>query len=421
MKSKNILFIGGFFGDNELPNGICAHAVIRELIKKEYNVTFLAMNDGYQTKEETIDNIFVKRIRADEITRLNAWRGRHTTCIDNIWYKFRIFLKNIRTFCFLWAWPFNAPINYLLTLKSAKNIVQNKKIDTVISLYAPFNALYVGHKLKKSNPKLKYVTYFLDSLSGGVHPRFTSKDWVCKKGMSWERKLLDNADSVVIMKAHEQHHREHSVGQPFYSNIQVLDIPLFGSELTSEVDDCSESVLDSGKINIVYMGSLKKNLKNPQYFIKLFNNSGMTNVNLTFIGNAANCENMLTSGADNLKHISVIPHEKVCAVLKSADFLLNIGSLNSCQIPCKIFEYMNSGKPIISTYVNENEPSLSYLRKYPKSLLIKESDSLNKDNINALKVFIHEQTGKKVDVKAIEEDFYKATPKAFIELLENLK
>ena len=55
-----------------------------------------------------------------------------------------------------------------------------------------------------------------------------------------------------------------------------------------------------------------------------------------------------------------------------ADVLINIGSSVDTMVPSKIFEYMATGKPIISFFRHDTEPSIHYLGHYPLTLLIKE-------------------------------------------------
>ena len=415
---EKILFIGDYFGEFALPNGICVHQVAKELQKRGCDVSVLAINDGYQKPEEVYDGLRVVRVRADATTRLTAWYRQHPGKLESIWFKFGIFLKDVRTFFSLWLWPFNAPINLWLTYHAAKKMIETDHIDTVVCTYTPFNAVLVGHILKRKKPSLKYIVYFLDSLSGGIFPKLTSQEWVAKQGKKWERMLLKNADGIYIMKAHQKHHQEHSCDEPYYSRIRVLDIPLLKMENIKQQADIG--CLPKDKINLVYLGSLKKNLKNPEPFLKAFLAANLQNVAISFIGDANDCEDLLCqaqkAAPKQIHIIKSVPHSEVEKILAQADALLNIGSANTCQIPCKIFEYMSTGKPIITTYKTPNEPSLPYLREYAGALLLDESVS-SVENAQKLKEFTS-SLPKQIETDALKEKYYLCTPSAFCDALQ---
>lgn len=423
MLKRRILFIGGAFGKEASPNGICTHKIIKELQKQGHSVIVLAMNDGYQPDNEMFDDIPIERVRAAEMVRLEAWRRRNSTALAGFWWKFRVFLKNVRALIFLWIWPFNSPINFWLLYHKGKKIIKSEKIDTVVSVYAPFNTILAGHFLKKKYPNIKFVAYFLDSLSGGFSPRLTSQKWIIKQGRQWERFILNNADSVFIMKAHEKHHCMHNSGEAYFSKIKVLDIPLIENDRCTAKSYSENSYFSKDYINFVYLGSLKKNIKNPEWFIQAYLSANLPGVMLRFIGILGDCEKLINEACEKFpERVSVhppVPHCDAIEILKSADVLLNIGSENSCQIPCKIFEYISTGKPIVSTFSSKEEPSIPYLKNYRNALLLNEkSTDINKE-VDKLVEFFYNLPNS-VDMEDLQEKYYLCTPKAFYNALSDV-
>jgi hypothetical protein len=51
------------------------------------------------------------------------------------------------------------------------------------------------------------------------------------------------------------------------------------------------------------------------------------------------------------------------------------------QIPGKIFEYMSTGKPILHFSKFSEDPAITYLKRYPKALIINEWERNIKEQI----------------------------------------
>ena len=56
-----------------------------------------------------------------------------------------------------------------------------------------------------------------------------------------------------------------------------------------------------------------------------------------------------------------VSHTVAIQYMSEADFLLNIGNSISSMVPSKIFEYISTGKPIISIYSNINDSSQYFI------------------------------------------------------------
>lgn len=106
-------------------------------------------------------------------------------------------------------------------------------------------------------------------------------------------------------------------------------------------------------------------------------------------------------------------------MISSADFLINFGNNNTHMTPCKIFEYMSYGKPIISVSPIKDEPSSRYLEKYPLSLIIKEYENNVADDIEKLKNFVsHDLKLDQSEFDKLNGLFYLNKPEAFIKVIK---
>jgi hypothetical protein len=201
----------------------------------------------------------------------------------------------------------------------------------------------------------------------------------------------------------------------------VLDIPL----LTLNYKEAgTTNILDTRKINLVYVGSIPYHIRNPKYILEIFKRLNIENCRLTIIGTNTCPEVISKAQSESTKSqivtIKSVSHSEAISVLKKADILVNIGNNISSMVPSKVFEYMSIGKPIISTYPINDEPSLPYLKMYPLSLLLKEDWERIDEAVSLVETFIESTKGKQVNFDKLKEKMYINTPQAFVEEIEML-
>ncbi|WP_078543564.1 glycosyltransferase [Litchfieldia alkalitelluris] len=408
-------------GESLSANGICANAVMNELKIKGYEVICLTNQEFNQKNRENKKGVKIEKVKPRLTYRMNFWCKNHGGFLSRLIKKVSFILNKAKLVISIPTWPLISPFYTYRFYKSAKKLYKNHKYDCIISIYTQIDTVIAGYFIKKKYPEVKFIPYFLDSLSGGYGPKMFSKQWVIKRGLTWERKLLKIADKIIIMKSSERHHQIYSNGESYYSRIKVLDIPL----LTSLSDkDTTTDLLDNKKTNIVYVGSIPCHIRNPKYSLEVFKKLNIENCRLTIIGTNT-CPDLIKKAQEDSKKneivlIDQISHEEVISALRSADVLLNIGNNIASMVPSKIFEYMSVGKPILSFYPIENDPSIKYLEHYPLSLSVKEDWNELKDNVLKVENFIKGSCGKTVNLEEFEEKMYKNTPKAFVEELEKI-
>ena len=223
------------------------------------------------------------------------------------------------------------------------------------------------------------------------------------------------------MSSSIDHHRKYSSHLNHYKRMIFLDIPLL-TEIVPRNKVVTNNFFDGNRISIVYTGSLYYSSRNPKYILELFRKLNREDIALIFIG-SSDCKKLFEDMQDKftgeIRYYEHIEHDKIIDVLPDADFLLNIGVKNKNAISGKIFEYMSFGKPIISTYEIDEEPCIPYLEKYHPALLIDQRKSLD-ENLKILNDFIDKNYKVSVPFNSIEKEFYKNTPKAFIEVIDSL-
>ena len=221
------------------------------------------------------------------------------------------------------------------------------------------------------------------------------------------------------MKSSEKHYKKFAANKSYFNKMVFLDLPLYAKMKTNGTK-CD--LLPKDKINLLYIGTIPMHIRNPEYFLRVFNSVKNDNIQLNIVGN---CTDMafLAEWQNKDSRIKVMPfvdHSTAISLMQNADFLVNFGNNDSHMTPCKIFEYMSIGKPIISTSPIKNEPSSIYLEKYPRSLIIKDYEGDISNDAVMLSEFIDK--GFECDenlYSQLEQIYYLNTPNAFAEVLNN--
>ena len=414
---KKVLFI---VTEINSANGICTQAIMNKMIERNIEVYCITnkeynFNDSYRKqniKYFTVKPRLVYRISSIlKHKKMNSFKYK---ILEMIYY----IMNKIKMLISLPTWPLISPMYSDRIYKLAKQVCKEYEIDCIIPIYTQIDTLIAANKIKKENPNITYVPYFLDSLSGGHGPRVCSSDWVIRRGLKWENRLFQNADKIIVMSSSRKHHEKYSKFKKYYSKFVYLDIPLLDLELINKVN-CKKEYMDVNKINIVYVGSLPVGIRNPRFILDLADCLD-ERYQLYFIGEK-NCNylNLKAKENNNIHIIGKCDRSIALQYEKEATILLNIGNNLENMVPSKIFEYISMKKPVISTYPIENEPSVFYLEKYHPCLLLDEKNNDFVSIQNQLDEFVKEMFNfKKINVD--ESFFYKNTPEAFINEIENL-
>lgn len=398
---RNVLFILSGYPAASSPTDLAAEPVIRDL-RRDHNVFCLTRRGAGRPAHETVDGVEIFRVREHLLAGRKGGVCRALTAL-----RFRI--TQLLT---IPLYPKVTPFFERRFCRKARSVCRDKKIDTVISVCFPPEAVAAGYYVKKKLPDIIFVPYMIDAYACGTLPKFLPRSFTAKKLAARERRWIDAADRVIAMPASREF-REKTFGdeKTRYLNPAFLSAPPRETEQT-------DGILEKDRINVLFTGYLYLPDRDPGYVIRALDRE---DVCLIFVGKDRVGDLWdRVSFKGTLKHIGFMPHEKLAGLLAGADVLLNMGVSNSRAISGKIFEYMAFGKPILTTYFKEDDAALAYLARYPLSCTLDQTRLTAEEAAERFDAFVRETSGKQVPFETVRELFYDSTPEAFTEEIKTL-
>ncbi len=396
---KRILFITKEYPAITSPTALAVSSVI-EAMRKDYDVYCLALQTSVPVSKELEEHVFFLQKKSKKIS-------------PKFWSNFVFRLHQLLMSPF---YPVFHPWQQAKLNHKALKICQQYHIDIVICVCFPFETIVSGSYIKKRLAQVKVVSYLIDAFACGTLPKYLPKIFAAFRKQCYEKKHIKNSDLIIAMESSKPYYQQQK--EPFYRDIQYLNPAFMLPPQTQRASN--NSIIQKGKINIVYTGYLYLPDRNPTYIIRLLSSLNNKNIRLIFIGRAKIghiIEHEKTSFSGDLIQVDFLPHEQLGPILNEADVLLHLGVSNNNAISGKIFEYMAYGKPIMGIYFKQKEATLPYLAKYPLACCINRETTSFEGAKKQLADFLQKSVGKKVPYPTVCQLFYTSTPEAFCKVI----
>jgi len=290
-------------------------------------------------------------------------------------------------------WPDYACLWYWPAVEKGKELVHAQPYDAIISVSLPFTSHLVGYHLKSICPKIPWVMDVGDPFSfpeGVPQNNHWVYGWLNRRA---ERRVFRAADAVSVTTDLTQERYEdlfpecaHKVRviPPVYSagHLPEHKEPMFSGE---------------GKIKLVFVGTLYRDIRNPGFLLRLFTGLMQTHlaekVELHFFGPVNDCGGIFHHyaplvGSKVFVH-GVVEQARAMQAMKEAHILVNIGNATSYQLPSKVVEYVSLGKPVLNLATAQRDSSTVFLKEYPASLSLVEGEAGSRQ-VQALLGFIED-------------------------------
>jgi len=262
----------------------------------------------------------------------------------SIWVRGNFFIPDARVF---WVNP---------STKFLEQYLKINNIETIVTSGPPHSMHLIGLNLKKKFPNLKWIADFRDpwtEISYYKHLKLTNRS--DKKHRQLESEVFKNADITLATS--------YTDAENFRKNGANAFCITNGFDETDASTSLSMTEKAS-KFTLSYIGVLEQ-LRNPENLWKALdnlvkNNSDFAeNFNLKFVGRID--DKILeviekSSLKDHIQNLGYVSHDKAVDEMAKSSLLLITNFPNDSSkgiIPGKIFEYLATGKQIISFGPNE--------------------------------------------------------------------
>jgi glycosyltransferase involved in cell wall biosynthesis len=297
------------------------------------------------------------------------------------------------------AWPDTTCVWYRPALHEANTLLSAAPGATVVTVSPSFTAQLIGRAIAKSRLAARWVADMGDPFSLAIES--PANNFFLYGGLNrWaERAMFRTAHAVTLTNARIR--REYANQYPDSSERMVVIPPLLPDIEALSDNHCALAASAGTAIRLVYVGSLYKSLRRPDFLLALFKalskKPPSRPLELHFFGNTEECNDAFAPYADliggSLQLHGMVVQEKALAAMRDASLVVNLGNANPCQLPSKLVEYMAFGKPILNIIQSPADPSLELLRDYRSVLtLLTTARRPDDEQVDAAARFIHQAT-----------------------------
>ncbi|HPP67089.1 MAG TPA: glycosyltransferase [bacterium] len=240
---------------------------------------------------------------------------------------------------------------------AAETIIKEEKPQVIVSNFGPASCHIVASQLKKSHPEIFWLADFRDPWT-----QFRKNSLRTRFEKSLEHKTLKYADALSIVSQYLA-----NALQKDYPDKKVYTIP--------NGFDPAEMVIDNNPVTdkfvISHTGSLNRKFRNPSILLQALQNLIKTgkierqHIMVTFYGHDQSwvLKDACKYGiADIVSYQGAKDRKEILEIQRNSQALLLIwrsGKGEEVTLTGKIFEYLASGRPIIS--IGENAGEIEYL------------------------------------------------------------
>ncbi|SUX46232.1 glycosyltransferase family protein [Chryseobacterium indoltheticum] len=267
----------------------------------------------------------------------------------SIWVRGNFFIPDARVF---WVNP---------STKFLEQYLKINNIETIVTSGPPHSMHLIGLNLKKKFPDLKWIADFRDpwtEISYYKHLKLTNRS--DKKHRQLESEVFKNADITLATS--------YTDAENFRKNGANAFCITNGFDETDSNPQTLQPLNSPTQFTLSYIGVLEQ-LRNPENLWKALDNLVKTNsdfaenFNLKFVGRIDDkiLETIEKSSLkDHIQNLGYLSHDKAVDEMAKSSLLLITNFPNDSSkgiIPGKIFEYLATGKQIISFGPNEADVS----------------------------------------------------------------
>lgn len=398
---KNLAMVLGSF--YPLPSAIGENAAFfADLLKDDYKISVICIQradkkaSGMFWKNAEVYTLTQTRLRWSQIADEKSRKAESS--FKKLFY--RLICDSLRGIGKIQSTFFYIDNCYWYSRKAKKQLDklnEKNKIDAVISFSSPIESHFASRKFRKENPDVRWVAYFGDPFA---NPQFRKNIFVSMKTLeNIQNSIVESADYVLMT---DEIYKKWN-GKYVHCGEKTASLPYVLKKDIFRNSSCTEIDFDSSKIHVVYAGAFYKDIRNPEYALKVFDKATKKSEIVLHLFSQGNCGDIIEkysrkSGGKIIDH-GTVSKEELLSVYEKADILLNIGNSTDAYNPSKVFEYISTCKPIISFY--QNNLVSNELSGYPSAVQLAFDGDIDADAQKIIS-FCNSNRGKSVDFSELE-------------------
>lgn len=382
MMKKHLAIICGIFYPNPSATGQCAKR-FAELLSDAFEIDLICMSEDEHTAEVNLENgIHIHKLAG---CRMSAEGRSHGAAKKLLHLLGGVQIKTLLLGNLLWYRK--------AAHRKLEQLHRDHPFDAIFSICSPFAAHYAAMDFKHAHSTVRWCGYTVDPYAARnrVRPFWCS----FQRLIQAERALLCAMDRVLLSEEVYRNRPELYAGCQAVRELPYI-LPDFPQKSTER------RFFDERDINCVYAGSFYRDIRNPECMLQQFAQMEDPRIKLHLFSRG--CEDLVRQYAKQSASIVVHPRvtaDEMAQVYQDADVLVNIGNATAEFLPSKTFEYIATGKPIVSYFYGEQDSIV--LGRYPLCCQLPNKAGLGNDA--ELQSFVRLNSGKNVAKTEIESIF----------------
>lgn len=369
-----ILIVSHSYRPHLSPRALRWSAIAEYWVRQGHDVDVIAAWFPGMTREETVDGVQVWRVggslserlrnRLQETDRSNKRSIKNKMSAGG---SLRAGLRHLLRIVHdqTWRkmyWPDCSCLWYFSAVRKGLALVPQQHYDVLISSSHPFTGHLIGLQIKKQFDSIPWIVDVGDPFCFERIVPTNNLLFYNRLNYIAEKKVFAAADAISVTN---------DVTGEIYAELfpnSAARIRVIPPLLRSNVESASSDRLfpQDGILRLSFIGRLHEKIRAPDCLLSTFQRLLKTEIGerlqLHFFGPLNRCEHFFSPyesliGKQLFLH-GPVSHETARQVMVETDFLVNLGNWTTYQLPSKVVEYANSGKPILN-FANISEDSSS--------------------------------------------------------------
>lgn len=381
----HLVIVCGILYPQPSPTGLCALRYA-SLLKEEYGIEFVALTSNGKSEDAFIDGFRVHTLTSRRLALEHRAKGAVRKIIHRIGsVQLKLFLTGNMGW---YRWAVGEKLEQLHT---------EKPVDALFTVCSPFTAHQAGMDFKQKHKEVRFCAYTVDPFAAPTRIIPFGKRY--EDLIRLESSVCETTDCLFLSE------EALSSRQDVYGNVpNVMALPY----LLPDAIAGREDYFANDAVNCVYAGSFYKELRNPEYMLKVF--SALKNKNIVLHLFSSGCDDIVrhyVQKSDNIVMHGYVSQEELRDVYSSCDFLIGVGNASKEFLPSKTYEYISLRRPIV--FFNPKGFHNDVLGKYKYSLQLSDDKAIE-EAVACLEGFVDNNRISDITDEELQEIYKYNTP-----------